>query len=136
MVGSLCFHQICLAHRVRVFVRCVSLWLAAVSLSLQGNFAQFLESADSVVSLAPEGGGSGSSSSSSSSFVNMFALPELKVRRGEGGEGGGTRNGVPNEGGGCLWCSFVVCSRLCSCSCFRCCCCCQLSVGYQSDSTF
>lgn len=42
--------------------------------ALQGNFAQFLESADSVVSLASEG--------VDGSFVNMFALPELKVRGG------------------------------------------------------
>ena len=39
---------------------------------LQGNFAQFLESADSVVSLTASEAGSGS-------FVNLFALTELKV---------------------------------------------------------
>lgn len=38
----------------------------------QGNFAQFLESADSVVSLTASEAGSGS-------FVNLFALTELKV---------------------------------------------------------
>lgn len=41
---------------------------------LQGNFAQFLESADSVVSLTASEAGSGS-------FVNLFALAELKVGR-------------------------------------------------------
>lgn len=39
--------------------------------TLQGNFAEFLENADSVVNgVSAEGG---------ESFVNMFALPELKV---------------------------------------------------------
>lgn len=37
----------------------------------KGNFAEFLENADSVSGLSAEDGGS---------FVNMFALPELKVR--------------------------------------------------------
>lgn len=45
----------------------------------QGNFAQFLEGADSVVSLTASEGSSGS-------FVNLFALTELKV--GEKREGG------------------------------------------------
>lgn len=37
----------------------------------QGNFAQFLENADSVTGMAGEEAGG--------SFINVFALPELKV---------------------------------------------------------
>ncbi|CAM9858108.1 unnamed protein product [Ectocarpus sp. 6 AP-2014] len=75
-------HRIGQTHTVRCVVFYMKDSVEERLLALRhskGNFAQFLESADSVVSLAaPEGSGSGSSSPLSSSFVNMFALPELK----------------------------------------------------------
>ncbi|CAM9758820.1 unnamed protein product [Ectocarpus sp. 4 AP-2014] len=75
-------HRIGQTHTVRCVVFYMKDSVEERLLALRhskGNFAQFLESADSVVSLAaPEGSGSGSPSPLSSSFVNMFALPELK----------------------------------------------------------
>eukprot|EP00752_Nemacystus_decipiens_P012660 g11214.t1 len=67
----------------------------------KGNFAQFLESADSMVSLATSEAGSGS-------FVNLFALTELKKLFGmvgaqagasDAAQGGGAAGGAAGAGG-------------------------------------
>lgn len=73
----------------------------------QGSFASFLESADSMASLASE---EGPNSSSNNGFVNLFALPELKVCAsvGKRATGGGACFCARVGGGGRSYCVVVV----------------------------
>ncbi|CAM9883365.1 unnamed protein product [Pylaiella littoralis] len=101
-------HRIGQTHTVRCVVFFMKDSVEERLLALRhskGNFAQFLESADSVVSLASEG--------VDGSFVNMFALPELKklfgmmgaqaaAASGQGGGGAAAGGAGSGAGGGNL----------------------------------